>query len=124
MIRAVTEAVQSRTIFVAGPRDDVLRPTYDANKGSVTTLDLPHEVQVVSAADIPNRATSTFRGDISVLLEQLEQAGFEHALVRELDASQFECSVARLVVPGLETYRFQCVAAGARSRGFDPDAFR
>jgi ribosomal protein S12 methylthiotransferase accessory factor len=124
MIRSVTEAVQSRTIFVAGARDDILRPIHEANKRAVTSVDFPHGVQVVSAADIPNRATSTFHGDISVLLELLEQAGFEHVLVREFDASPFESSVARVVVPGLETYRFQWVAAGARARSFDPDEFR
>jgi YcaO-like protein with predicted kinase domain len=126
MIRAVTEAVQSRTIFVAGARDDILRPTYEANRrGELpSNIEFPQGVERVSVTDIPNRATSSFHGDIAVMLELLERAGFEHVLVRELDASPFESSVARVVVPGLETYQFQWVAAGERARNFDPDEFR
>jgi len=125
MIRAVTEAVQSRTIFVAGARDDILRPMYEANKrGDVhSKVEFPQGVRRVSVTDIPNRATTSFHGDIAVMLELLGRAGFEHVLVRELDGSPFECSVARVVVPGLETYQFQWVAAGERARSFDPDEF-
>ena len=48
MIRAVTEAIQSRTIFVAGARDDLLRPTYEAMK-----LDESVELRVLdSTADL------------------------------------------------------------------------
>jgi ribosomal protein S12 methylthiotransferase accessory factor len=124
MIRAVTEAVQSRTIFVAGARDDVLRPTHEAVKRSdvLTAIEFRRGGQTVSVADIPNRATTSFHGDIAVMLELLQRAGFEHVLVRELDGSPFESSVARVVIPGLETYQFQWVAVSERARGFDPDA--
>jgi ribosomal protein S12 methylthiotransferase accessory factor YcaO len=56
------------------------------------------------------------------MLDLLERAGFEHVLVREFDASAFECSVVRVLVPGLETYQFQWVAARERARIFDPSA--
>jgi ribosomal protein S12 methylthiotransferase accessory factor len=123
MIRAVTEAVQSRTVFVAGARDDMLRPVYEANMRSgdlLAKLESPIGGRPVSGTDIPNRATSSFHGDVAVMLELLERAGFEHVLVRELEASAFECSVVRVLVPGLETYQFQWVAAGERARNFDP----
>jgi len=125
MIRAVTEAVQSRTVFVAGARDDLLRPVYEANRRGgdlLAKLESPIDGHPVSATDIPNRATSSFHGDVAVMLELLERAGFEHVLVREFDASPFECSVVRVLVPGLETYQFQWVAAGERARNFDPSA--
>jgi ribosomal protein S12 methylthiotransferase accessory factor len=125
MIRAVTEAVQSRTVFVAGARDDLLRPVYEANRRGgdlLSKLESPIGGQPVSATDIPNRATSSFHGDVAVMLDLLERAGFEHVLVREFDASAFECSVVRVLVPGLETYQFQWVAAGERARNFDPSA--
>ena len=123
MIRAVTEAVQSRTVFVAGARDDILRPVYETNRRSgdvLSKLESPMGGRPVSASDIPNRATSSFHGDVAVMLALLERAGLEHVLVRELDASAFECSVVRVVVPGLETYQFPWVAAGERARSFDP----
>jgi ribosomal protein S12 methylthiotransferase accessory factor len=125
MIRAVTEAVQSRTIFVAGARDDLLRPTYDAMKRSdvFTPEEFLQDAHLISASDIPNQATRSFDGDIAVLLQRLERAGFEHVLGRELDGSAFEVSVAHVVVPGLEPYQFQWVAAGERALRFDPDKF-
>jgi ribosomal protein S12 methylthiotransferase accessory factor len=124
MIRAVTEAVQSRTVFVAGARDDVLRPVYEANKRAEALSDAEafRAGHLISTADIPNRATSSFHGDIAVILGLMERAGFEHVLVRELDASPFECSVVRVVVPGFAPYQFQWVAAGERARSFDPSS--
>ena len=121
MIRAVTEAVQARTIFVAGARDDLLQSGYEVLKrtdsGSLARL---RQGVPVSVADIPNRATNSFHGDISVLLERLGAAGFERVLARELDATAFEIAVARVIVPGLEPYRFQWVAWGERAQRFDP----
>lgn len=121
MIRAVTEAVQARTIFIAGARDDLLQGGYDVLKrGDVGAREtLLHGVSV-SVADIPNRATDSFHGDISVLLERLGSAGFERVVARELDASAFEIAVARVIVPGLEPYRFQWVGWGDRAQHFDP----
>ena len=125
MIRAVTEAVQSRTIFVAGARDDVLRATYDAVKRSdvLSTIEFQRSFQFVSVSDIPNRATNSFHGDIAVMVDLLAQAGFERVLVRELNGAPFKSSVARVMIPGLETYQFQWVAAGERARDFDPAQF-
>jgi ribosomal protein S12 methylthiotransferase accessory factor len=122
MIRAVTEAVQSRTVFVAGARDDLLRPVYEANKRAEGLTDAGplRGGDIVSTSELPNRATRSFHGDIAVMLALLGRAGFELVLVRELDASSFESSVVRVVVPGLAPYQFQWVAAGERARRFDP----
>lgn len=124
MIRAVTEAIQGRTVFVAGARDDIMRPVYDANKrqSSIARLDVSRTQERISIVDIPNRATTSFHGDIAVMLDLLGGAGFEHVLVRELEASEFECSVVRVVVPALAPYQFQWVAAGERARSFDPSS--
>lgn len=125
MSRAVTEAVQSRTIFVAGARDDLLRATYEAMKRSdvLTPAQFGQGARLISVSEIPNRATTSFHGDIAVMLKLLAGAGFEHVLVRELEAAAFEASVARVVVPGLEPYQFQWVAAGERARRFDAEQF-
>lgn len=119
------EAVQSRTIFVAGARDDLLRAAYEAMKRSdvLTPQEFSAGAQLVSLDDIPNRATSSFHGDIAVMLELLERAGSAHVLARELEASAFEASVARVLVPGLEPYHFQWVAAGERARSFNAERF-
>ncbi len=122
MIRAVTEAVQARTVFVAGARDDLLRGSFEALKRShVSSPDgtLAHAVSV-NVNDIPNRSTGSFHGDVHVILGELRRAGFDKVLARELDASAFEVSVCRVIVPGLEPYRFPWIAVTNRARTFVP----
>jgi YcaO-like protein with predicted kinase domain len=124
MVRAVTEAVQGRTIFVAGARDDLLRASYAVLKrGNATPEEFRRDAVVISVDDLPDRATSSFHGDIAVMLDALAAAGFEHVLARELDASAFEVSVARVVVPGLEPYLFHWVGHGERARRFVAEDF-
>jgi ribosomal protein S12 methylthiotransferase accessory factor len=125
MIRAVTEAVQSRTILISGARDDQLRPSYDAMKRSDvwSALDFVKDQRRLSVDDIPNLATPTFHGDVRVLLHMLADAGFDRVLARELDASEFEASVARVLVPGLAPYDFAWTDIGERARTFDPWAY-
>jgi ribosomal protein S12 methylthiotransferase accessory factor len=124
MVRAVTEAVQARTIFVAGARDDLMRSTYAVLKRTrLSRDDFERESAVVAWDDVPDRDTGTFHGDIEVLLGALSAAGFEHVLARELDAGDFEVAVARVIVPGLEPYLFSWSAYGDRARHFDAAAF-
>lgn len=121
MIRAVTEAVQARTIFVAGARDDMLRGSFDALRRS--DVHGPEAVMAntvtVTVDDIPDRATSSFHGDIALLLEGLAGAGFHTVLARELEMGrEFEAAVVRVIVPGLEPYRFPWVSITERANGF------
>ena len=122
MVRAVTEAVQARTIFIAGARDDLMRSTYAVLKRSrLSPADFrQHGRGRLGHAGpghrhLPRRHPRHARA--------LAAAGFEHVLARELDAREFEVAVARVIVPGLEPYLFQWVAAGDRARRFDPDVF-
>jgi ribosomal protein S12 methylthiotransferase accessory factor len=125
VIRAVTEAVQSRTIIVSGARDDQLRPVYEAMKRSdvYAAAAVVDRQELVSLSDIPSLATPTFEGDVRVVLDRLARAGFHRVLARELDASQFEASVARVLVPGLAPHDFAWVDVGERARTFDAWAY-
>ena len=124
MVRAVTEAVQARTIFVAGARDDLPRSAYSVLKRShATREDFERGALVIGYQDVPDRSTRTFHGDIAVLLDALAAAGIEHVLARALDASEFEVAVARVLVPELEPYLFPWVGYGERARSFDAAAY-
>ena len=123
MIRAVTEAVQARTIFVAGARDDMLRGSFDALRRS--DVHGPETITanstLISVNDIPDRATGSFHGDVSVILEGLRNAGFNTVLARELEMGrEFEVAVVRVIVPGLEPYRFKWIGITDRARNFVP----
>jgi ribosomal protein S12 methylthiotransferase accessory factor YcaO len=75
---------------------------------------------MVTVNDIPNRATGSFHGDVSLMLDDLARCGFTKVLARELDASAFGVSVCRVVVPGLEPYRFPWIAVSDRAKKFVP----
>lgn len=124
MVRAVTEAVQARTIFIAGARDDLMRSTYAVLKRTrLTRQDFEQQSVVVAWDDLPDRDTGTFHGDVRVMLDALAAAGFERVLARELDAREFEVAVARVIVPGLEPYLFSWSAYGDRALRFDASAY-
>jgi ribosomal protein S12 methylthiotransferase accessory factor YcaO len=76
---------------------------------------------VVSVDDLPDRATGSFHGDVAVILDGLTRAGFETVLARELEMGRsFEVAVVRVVVPGLEPYRFPWFGVTDRARSFIP----
>ncbi len=122
IVRAVTEAVQGRTIFVAGARDDLLGAGYEVVKRSdaFAADSFTVDASLIDLDDVANHATSSFHGDIAVLVESLARADFRRVLVHEFDASAFEVAVARVIVPGLEGYRFPWAAVGRRASEFLP----
>ena len=76
MVRAVTEAVQARTIFIAGARDDLMRSDVRrAQAHPLTREDFEQQSVVVAWDDVPDRDTGTFHGDIRVMLDALAAAG-------------------------------------------------
>lgn len=122
MVRAVTEAVQARTIFVAGARDDLLRASFKSMRRSDVhgSRQFHENCRTVTVDQIPNRATGTFHGDVDVLITELKRCGFDKVLARELDAAAFDVSVCRVLVPGLEPYRFPWIAVTDRAKNFVP----
>jgi ribosomal protein S12 methylthiotransferase accessory factor len=122
MIRAITEAAQSRAIFIAAARDDMLRGAFEILKRAddVGARSITRRSTLVRLHHIENRATPSFHGDVDVLLGDLQRCGFSAVLARELDATAFEVSVCRVIVPGLETYRFPWSPTSERARVFEP----
>jgi ribosomal protein S12 methylthiotransferase accessory factor len=115
MVRALTEAVQSRGVYIAGSRDDMMsfehrwvRRSGAAGAGNVEP-DTAAPLRRSSAGD-------TFEEDCATLLQRLAGVGIEHAIVVELTPPDLDISVVRVVVPGLEGYRFALYAPGPRGR--------
>ncbi|MDB4949487.1 MAG: hypothetical protein JWM27_2136 [Gemmatimonadetes bacterium] len=121
MIRAVTEAVQSRVVYIAGSRDDYFR--HDAllhrlgdDRGTVESLErYPPEVD---ARERASRATGSFEGDIAVLLGDLRGAGIRQAILLDLQHEEIGIPVVRAIVPGMEGYMFQHYQPGRRAAAF------
>jgi ribosomal protein S12 methylthiotransferase accessory factor len=122
MIRALTEAVQSRAIYIAGSRDDYfrhdhLRHRMNDNPQSVESLESASALKDVSG--LRSEATATFEGDVATLVEKLHRAGLEQVLVADLTHADVGIPVVRVIVPGLETYPFhRHYAPGRRATAF------
>ena len=120
MVRAITEAVQGRCIYIAGSRDDVFRHSYHRMQR--------HFAQAIAAMDLlppptsilprPNESTPTFEGDTAVALRKLSKAGIRQAIVLDLTKPGWPINVVKVVVPGLEGYLFDFYAPGHRAMSF------
>jgi ribosomal protein S12 methylthiotransferase accessory factor len=116
MVRALTEAVQGRGVYIAGSRDDLMSLEHRRMRRSGATH--PRQVELNVTAGVPrSSAGDTFEEDCVTLLDRLARAGLEHAIVVELTPPDSEVSVVRVFVPGLEGYSsFDHYTPGPRGR--------
>jgi ribosomal protein S12 methylthiotransferase accessory factor len=124
LIRALTEAVQGRLIYIAGSRDDyfrhdLLRHRMHDGSGEVAAMEAqPAEVGLGGRS---SEATPTFEGDVSLLLQKLRRIGIRHVLVADLTHEELGIPVVRVIVPGLEGCALlQNYAPGPRATAFRP----
>jgi ribosomal protein S12 methylthiotransferase accessory factor len=115
IVRAVTEAFQSRCILVAGARDDIFASRRRAAlsegpKVPPPSSDPPREVTtggLVGATTLVDR--------IAWVLERLRRSGHASVIVLRHTAPGDLVQVVRVIVPGLEGYRARYNARGARA---------
>jgi ribosomal protein S12 methylthiotransferase accessory factor len=103
LLRALTEAAQSRLTKIAGSRDDLPRARYQPDQ---RTLDmLRRQLKTKPARDfqcVPDRNHETLDEDLSWELERLRAAGIQRAVMVDLTKEAFQLPVVRLIIPGLE----------------------
>jgi ribosomal protein S12 methylthiotransferase accessory factor len=106
MVRALTEASQTRAILISGARDDVFHQYYVAlsvkRNGTSEASELESNPPTVDAREWKSQATPTFEEDIAIILEKLKQAGLDQVIIFDLSPPEWEISVVRAIVPGLE----------------------
>jgi len=122
LLRALTEAVQGRTTYIAGSRDDMHRGQYERSRSP----DVLRGQRALLEAhgprrhfrDGPDQDGKTFDDDVAWELERLRAAGIERVVIVDLTKPEFRLPVVRVVIPRLEGpaeklphYRF-----GARAR--------
>jgi ribosomal protein S12 methylthiotransferase accessory factor len=121
MIRALTEAAQGRLVHISGARDDMFRQEMEAFRvkdSDAQVASLQAVPPTVDARERRSEATSTFQGDLAVLLRKLAAAGLEHAVLVDLSFEEIGIPVARVTVPGLEGYSSRTYTAGRRATAF------
>ncbi len=111
LLRALTEAAQSRLTVISGARDDMLRSNYikHASPGAFRRQRQTIEGYAPrrSFAEAPTRAGETFADDIAWMLRRLQVAGLSQVMLVDLTIPEIGIPVVRVVIPGLEA---ACVA--------------
>ena len=106
LIRALTEAAQTRLTYITGIRDDLLPAEYEepATADIVDALleVLCRESEPHSFRGIPGFAADDLSRDLGWELDRLRSAGITRAVAIDLTRPDFEIPVVRVVIPGLE----------------------
>lgn len=106
LLRALTEAVQSRLTVIAGSRDDFFRPEYQratdpANREAAwavcTRAETPRGFDEVSTRDNPS-----FADDLDHELASLRAVGIDQVVRVRLGGEPLGISVVRVFIPGVE----------------------
>jgi YcaO-like protein with predicted kinase domain len=121
LLRAMTEAAQSRLTYIAGSRDDVFRDMYAKLRDPDWRNRRRHQLRPGEGQrdyqQVPDRLLPTFRADVDWEVQQLERAGIRRVVVVDLTKPEFGIPVVKVVVPGLEGYVFtDQYRPGARAR--------
>ncbi|MDJ0946698.1 MAG: YcaO-like family protein [Kiloniellales bacterium] len=106
LLRALTEAAQSRLTFIAGARDDMPRQGYEAFLDR-QTYDAWRRVMAPSTGgrsfhDAPSYHGRSFEEDLRLLLDRLRAVGIEEVIAVDLTRPEFKIPVVRVIIPGLE----------------------
>ena len=113
LLRAVTEAAQSRCLVIAGARDDIFE--LERASGIQTLRALPPQASA-DYPDVIDLQTGSLEGDIGVIVQRLVDCGFDSVIViRHTDPAEL-VQVVRVVVPGLEGIDHHSAAIGRRFR--------
>lgn len=118
MIRAITEAVQARSIFFSGVRDIVTSKEFygflredPKNTQKLMKSGIKEEQNLSYLKDNPN---NTFEEDVNYCIDRLKDVGIERVLALCLSKEEDPVSVAKIIVPGTEGYIFPYYRPGDR----------
>jgi ribosomal protein S12 methylthiotransferase accessory factor len=106
LLRAMTEAIQTRLTIISGSRDDLAETHYrrqvqPVERPQFDWLQAPGPLR--SFRETPECDAATFDEEITWKLERLRAAGIERVVVVDLTKPELGLPVVRLVVPGLES---------------------
>lgn len=114
VLRALTEAVQSRLAVIQGARDAFNRPPAAADPGRAAgwQADLAAQPRLPFDA-VPSFTSLDLAADLDFLLDRLRRAGLGQAVVVDLTRADLGIPVVRVRVPGLA-----CFAVNQRRIGW------
>jgi len=121
LVRALTEAAQTRLTRISGVRDDMPPEQFDALRVPPTVKRdrdrIVSERSLLDMAAPGGFSPSSREGELEFLLGALCAVGLEQAVLVDLSRRELPISVARCVVPGLEgIIESPAYAPGLRAR--------
>jgi len=106
LLRALTEAAQSRLTMISGSRDDNSRKEYEQSRDEKILNYFREELKTgkttKSFENIPTRETESLDRDVSWELSKLKAIGIKRVIAVDLTKKGFEIPVVRIIIPGLE----------------------
>lgn len=103
--RALTEAIQVRTTYISGARDDLMPEEYGETllaQRQAWAKQLKGSAPARAYGEGPDYRSDTFNEDVAWLLQRLGQVGVEQVVTVNLTQSGLDLPVVRIVIPGLE----------------------
>jgi ribosomal protein S12 methylthiotransferase accessory factor len=106
LVRALTEAAQTRITLISGSRDDLGVAFYvraaDTRVHDRTLVRIDPSKAKRSFRVAPDLVNDSLDADVRVQLDGLKRAGIHEAVVIDLSKPEIGVPVVRVVVPGLE----------------------
>lgn len=118
MIRAITEAIQGRCVFLSGVRDIVPSKEFHSSASvdarfflKLATGGITETLDFAGMEDTPS---DTFEEDVRECLERLAAIGLDRVIVFRLSREDDPVQAVKVVVPGAEGYIFPYYQPGTR----------
>jgi ribosomal protein S12 methylthiotransferase accessory factor len=125
LTRALTEAAQARAVDIQALREDISMADDEVDAAflhskRVTKVEGRTFYQTESERPISFDQVATHRNgdlldDINLMLDRLKQVGMQRAVVVDFSSPELRASVARVIVPGMETWAAVKGRVGARA---------
>jgi ribosomal protein S12 methylthiotransferase accessory factor len=115
LIRALTEAAQSRLTCIQGGREDL--PDLVAAAGASPREQRSGAGHTISFGDIASVQHLSVGDDVEFILERMRQSGFEQAVVVDLTRTEVGIPVVRVIVPRAEVWTVYFAHGGRASPG-------
>lgn len=119
LLRALTEAAQARTTFIAGSRDDFDPGAFDESARSERTKAAQRWLAgpaVRSWRTAPSFAGESIDADLASVRDRLHSRGIDRVIWVDLSKPEIGLPVVRVVVPGLEGPHQANCRPGPRAR--------
>ena len=108
LLRALTEAAQVRTTYIAGSREDILHSDYHPARLAARSAEMRALLRRAGERrdfkTLPGFEFETFESEVDWLVDRLRLSGVDQVISFDLTRPEYEIPVIRIVASGLEGF--------------------